>query len=434
MVDILREKRASNIIIDKAMINARYLSAKALVMMGDADKRYREAQAQVIAERNLANARVREERAHHSRASTRLRQNLEEKLEKQNREQDASMKISKVKSDKKYEQVRSKMIAVSTKLKDQRIVWQKRLSELDVSSKNRISTERERRRCSIQQQLDKSSAVEDQLMEIINGLEEMNNQLAEEVKSAKKDRRTALNLYDKSKDAAKKRLEKLQHEKEKKNLLKDELTQALKMHESQRDEIARLLNMQQAQHQVIEQYKIMIQEFNTSKLNLKREVKLGRRGGACWPLWVTEVCCELLVNGSPPSAIPSSIGTLTATLYGEEPKKLPSLNYVRQCRVLVKIIGETITAMKLAACPNWAQIFFDSTTRRQIPFTAVVVSLMGDGPDTIDPIIVSSCVVLEDETSEKQVDGILNKVSWLSSWCICIAYFDIANMLPRLIL
>ena len=90
--------------------------------------------------------------------------------------------------------------------------------------------------------------------------------------------------------------------------------------------------------------------------------------------------------------------------------------------------------MKLAACPNWAQIFFDSTTRRQVPFTAIVVSLMGDEPDSIDSIIVSSCIVLEDETSEKQVDRIVNKVSWLSSWCICIAYFDIANMLPRLIL
>jgi hypothetical protein len=62
------------------------------------------------------------------------------------------------------------------------------------SSKKRISTERERRRCSIQHQLDKSSAVEDQLMEIINGLKEMNDQLAEEVKCAKKDRRVALNL------------------------------------------------------------------------------------------------------------------------------------------------------------------------------------------------------------------------------------------------
>ena len=66
--------------------------------------------------------------------------------------------------------------------------------------------------------------------------------------------------------------------------------------------------------------------------------------------------------------------------------------------------------MKLAACPNWAEIFFDATTRRQVPFSAVVISLMGDGPETIDPIIVSSCVILEDETSEMQVDGIVTKV------------------------
>ena len=89
---------------------------------------------------------------------------------------------------------------------------------------------------------------------------------------------------------------------------------------------------------------------------------------------------------------------------------------------------------KLAACPNWAEILFDSTTRRQVPFTAVVISLMGDGPDSLDSIIVSSCIVLEDETSEKQVDGIVNKVSWQSSWFICIAYFDMANTLQRLIL
>ena len=89
----------------------------------------------------------------------------------------------------------------------------------------------------------------------LNGLEEMNDQLAEEVMSAKKDRHVALKLYDKSKDSAKKRLEKLQLEKEEKNVLKDELSRALKMHESQQNEIAHLLNMQQAQHQVIEHYK-----------------------------------------------------------------------------------------------------------------------------------------------------------------------------------
>ena len=219
-----------------------------------------------------------------------------------------------------------------------------------------------------------------------------------------------MKLYDKSKDTAEKRLNKLQLEKEEKKVLTDELTQELKTHESQQNEISCLLNTQQAQHQVIEHYKSMIDAFKSSKLNLKREVKLGHRGGACWPLWVTEVCCELLVNGSPPSAIPSSIGTMTSTLYGEEPKKLPLLNFVRQCRVLLQIIGETITVMKLAACPNWTKIFFDSTTRRQVPFTAVVISLVGDGPDSLDFIIVLSCIVLEDETSEKQVDGIVNKV------------------------
>jgi hypothetical protein len=60
--------------------------------------------------------------------------------------------------------------------------------------------------------------------------------------------------------------------------------------------------------------------------------------------------------------------------------------------------------MKLAACPDWAQIFFDLTTRRQVPFTAVVVSLMGDGPNSLDSIIVLLCFVLENETSEEQVN------------------------------
>jgi hypothetical protein len=85
----------------------------------------------------------------------------------------------------------------------------------------------------------------------------------------------------------------------------------------------------------------------------------------------------------------------------------------------VQINGETITAMKLAACLNWAEIFFDSTTCRQVSFLAARISLMGDGHESIDPIIVSLCVVLEDETLEMQVDGTVNKVSWHSCWRIC---------------
>jgi len=254
-------------------------------MMSYADKTYREAQAQVIAERNLENARVREERVHHSRASTRLRQNLEDKLDKHKHthEQDSAMSLMLSKSNKKFDQLRCKMLTISNKLKDQRVIWQKRLLELDISSKNQLSKERERRRCSIQQQLDKSSSTENQLLEIIEGLEIMNDELFDEAKQAKKEWRVVIKLYEKTKDVASARLEKLLTEKEVKNHLKDEL--------------ASLLKIQQSQQILLDDYKTIIEGFKSSKLSLKQEVKVGWRGGARWPFWVTEVCCELLVNG-----------------------------------------------------------------------------------------------------------------------------------------
>jgi hypothetical protein len=58
MMDILRERRALNQIIDKRMIEARQFSAKAFEMMIEADRTSAEAQAQAIAEQNFANARV----------------------------------------------------------------------------------------------------------------------------------------------------------------------------------------------------------------------------------------------------------------------------------------------------------------------------------------------------------------------------------------
>ena len=382
MVDLLKERRASNVIIDEAMVEARRLSAEALEMTLQANKICDKAEDRIVTERNRFSTMLHQERAHHYRESKKLRHKLET-------------------SNDIYHSVREDVAILSNRLKEQQVIWQKRLSKIDLSTKDRLSKERIRRRNMVQQQIDRSSAVEGQLIEIIEGLGVMNDELVEEVNSAKKEKRETEKLYIKSKENAARRLDQLRHEKEMKNLLRDDLT--------------RVIKALQAQEAQLTEYKSMVKMFKSSKRDLSYEFKAGRRGGAQWPLWVTEVCCELLVNGSPPSAIPTSILTLFATLYGEEPKIIPSLNYVRQCRVLVQIISETITAMKLAACPNWAEIFFDATTRRQIPFSAVVVSLMGDGPETIDPIIVSSCVILEDETSETQVDGIVTKIRALIS-------------------
>jgi hypothetical protein len=78
------------------------------------------------------------------------------------------------------------------------------------------------------------------------------------------------------------------------------------------------------------------------------EAATHRRGGARrWPIWVVQLICELLVNGTSPAAIPSNIQTMYETLYGKTPDEIPSVNFVRGCRVVVQVIGKTITAIKL---------------------------------------------------------------------------------------
>ena len=100
---------------------------------------------------------------------------------------------------------------------------------------------------------------------------------------------------------------------------------------------------------------------------------------------------------------------------------------------MVEVIGETIAAIKLADAPTWNQLWTDGTTRRQIPFTALVIGLMGEDED-IDPIVVSSCIVMEDEHSEMQADGILNRVN--TNDCNNCAFFfnNLAQCKPYLCL
>ena len=133
----------------------------------------------------------------------------------------------------KLHKAREKVTMEAMKLKEQRSSWQKRLSEIDLSSKNKLSKERARRRDAVQQQLDRTSAIESQLQEIIEGLGIMNYELVDKVNNANSAKRTAIKLYDKSKEAVMRRLGQLRQEKEQKNELKDELTRVLRTLEAQ---------------------------------------------------------------------------------------------------------------------------------------------------------------------------------------------------------
>ena len=150
---------------------------------------------------------------------------------------------------------------------------------------------------------------------------------------------------------------------------------------------------------------------STSLLKVKRESFVGRKGGGHrWPVRVVQLICELLVDGAPPSSIPRIIYTTSSTMTNEEPKDLPSVNFVRGCRIIAQIIGETIAAIKLARSESWEQLFTDGTSRRQVSFQNMIIGLLSNQNDTLHPLYVSSCIFNEDETSEKQVEGMIEKV------------------------
>ena len=89
--------------------------------------------------------------------------------------------------------------------------------------------------------------------------------------------------------------------------------------------------------------------------------------------------------------------------------ELPSVCFVRQCRVVVQNLNEMLAAYRLGNADQWVELFTDGTTRRQITFQNLVIGLHNG--DKFEQVIASSCIFLENETSEKQVQAVKEKVS-----------------------
>ena len=190
------------------------------------------------------------------------------------------------------------------------------------------------------------------------------------------------------------------------------------LHRAALDELLQQKKIALQTEKVLERYKSFLNESDENKRAFQKEwateEAARRRGGARrWPTWVVQLICELLINGTAPSAIPKNIMSMYAILFGKNPEEHPpSVDFVRQCRPMVQVIGETVAAIKLANADTWDQLWTDATTRRQIPFTALIIGLLwSEGGDAIEPVVVSSCIFMEDETAQKQSNGIIDKVS-----------------------
>jgi hypothetical protein len=250
-----------------------------------------------------------------------------------------------------------------------------------------VYVEKAKHRQAMQEQFDETQQAVSMVQNYANSLEETNDDLRDKLKQALFEKHRATCLTANTKQLASSRLDKWHIDRDRRRAAENE--------------VARLNKSAMEMDLIIKGYRSEIEQSGKSTRRLKKEwaneeAAVAHGGAMRWPPWVGQVICELLVNGTSPSAVPTAMQTMYQMLTGDTPNEFPTINFVWSCRVVVEVIGETIAAMKLADAPSWSQLWTDETTRRQIPFTALVIGLMGEDDD-IDPVVVSSCIFMEDE-------------------------------------
>ena len=251
-----------------------------------------------------------------------------------------------------------------------------------------VLEEKQKRRAAVAREVDRRKAVENTVDELYDWIDELHEELRDAksvMRAAKKEANSALSAKSKLATVASKRLDLLKDLKQQLRNAKDDLA-------DESHKRASLERLQQIQVQI------------------KRERPVGRKGGAArWPVHIVLLICELLVDGVPPSAVPATLQTTSSALLGVEAEELPTVGFVRNCRIVLQSINETLAAFRLGNAMTWHQLFTDGTSRRQIAMQNLVIGLMEE--NKLDPVIVSSCQFVKNETSEACAESIVETVS-----------------------
>ena len=275
--------------------------------------------------------------------------------------------------------------------------------------KERLHEEKIRRRQDVATEAERRKYMENKLKAKLDDMHEWLEEMAEEVRDAKREAKKAAKGKERVDSLANKRVSCLTTYYSLFYITHTELTTHLLLQlimiKELKDKLAETRdNLADESNQ-----RAMLERMRTIGIQIKKERKIGRRGGSSrWPVHIVLLICELLVNGTPPSAIRPNLQSTSAVFTGCEAEELPCVNFIRQCRVVVQNINATLSAMRLGRADVWHQMFTDGTTRRQTAFQDLIIALMED--DVLDPVIVSSCIILENETSEGQLNAILTQV------------------------
>ena len=89
-------------------------------------------------------------------------------------------------------------------------------------------------------------------------------------------------------------------------------------------------------------------------------------------------------------------------------QEFPRINFIWSCRTILQIIGETLAAYHISKVEQWDKIFYDGMCRRQTALQNLVIGVIYE--ERLRPLILSTYIILDIETSEKQVDAVLSTI------------------------
>ena len=123
---------------------------------------------------------------------------------------------------------------------------------------------------------------------------------------------------------------------------------------------------------------------------------------------MVQLILEHLVNGTSPSSISLNIASQAALdITGVKiiMQDIPSINFIQKCRRILRIIVETLAFYCIGKMEQCNKLFYDSTGRHHTAIQNLVID--GIVEELLRPLILSTYIILEGETSEKQVDSVL---------------------------
>lgn len=110
-----------------------------------------------------------------------------------------------------------------------------------------------------------------------------------------------------------------------------------------------------------------------------KRVRTGKGGNSSWQPFMWDLIMEALINGTPPSAIRANIQLHIETFAPFiDTVELPSLWTIRRARTVILVICQTLAAYRLAKADKWGQLFTDATSRRQVTFQNLLISIEDD--------------------------------------------------------